>query len=116
MATIYLAQKTGNDDIITVTHDEAYRSMYKIIYQANDMSVRHKFYLCERDTMDYLSDVLKSLDCDIDPFVNVQVTTAIHPSIMYCVPDLADSEIRWQIEDMILRALRTNVHRVKSTN
>ncbi len=116
MATIYLTQKNGNDDIITVSHDEAYRSMYKIVYAANDSATKSKFYLCERDTMDYVSDVLKSLNSDVDSFVNIQITTAIHPSIMYCVPDLADDNIRWQIEDMILAALRTNVHRVKATN
>jgi hypothetical protein len=46
--------------------------------------------------------------------VNVQVSTAIHPTIMYDANDLADTDIRHRVEDMIHMALRTKVHSSRS--
>lgn len=113
IVTIFLTTQNEGDDIIRISHDDAYRSVNAIEYRANDVSSSYKFYLSETATMDYLSDIFKSLDRDTDPFINVQVSTVMHPSIMYDVNDLADNDVRWQLEDMILMALRTKIHRVR---
>ena len=110
LVTIFLTQNDAKDDIIRISRDDEYRSMYVIDYQANDVSKMRKFYLGENDTMNYLSDVFKSLDLDTAPFVNVQVSTAIHPTIMYSVADLGCHCIRHQVEDMIHMVLRTKIH------
>jgi hypothetical protein len=114
LVTIFLTQNGEKDDIIRITRDSEYRSVYAVTYQANDVSKRRTFYLGENDTMNYLSDVFKSLDFDTAPFVNVQVSTAIHPTIMYDANDLADTDIRHRVEDMIHMTLRTKVHSSRS--
>lgn len=114
LVTIFLTQSGEKDDIIRITRDSEYHSVYAVTYQANDVSKRRTFYLGENDTMNYLSDVFKSLDLDTAPFVNVQVSTAIHPTILYSVADLGSTCIRHQVEDMIHMVLRTKVHSGRS--
>jgi hypothetical protein len=59
--------------------------------------------------MSYITDILKSLKYDVDPFDRVQVMTCLHPSVMYSVEDLESGIARRNIEDIIYTALRAQV-------
>jgi len=111
--TIFLTRKnddaTTKDDIISISKRADNCVAFTIKYRPGDGSQTRIFYLGETDTMTYLSSIFKSLDYDTDPFDKVQVTTAIHPSIIYDVPVLADDDIRYRVEDMILTAMRAQV-------
>lgn len=109
-ATLFLTHATNSDDIIMIKEMSA--GLYELTYEPNDSDKHRTFLLSHIDTMSYISDIMKSLDHDVDPFVHVQVTTAIHPSILYNAADLADSRVRHGVEDMINMALRTPVCRV----
>jgi hypothetical protein len=108
--TLYLTRNEGKDDVIRIRCDDDYHSMYEIRYKANDVKTEHKFFMSESDTIHYLKDIFRSLDVDVDPFVHVQVSTLIHPSVMYSVADLGDHDIRTTIMDMIRTSLRTWTH------
>lgn len=105
--TLYLTHATNPDDIIFIK--EMSTGLYEVSYEPNDSKKHRTFLLSHVDTMSYISDILKSLDHDSDPFDHVQVTTAIHPTIMYNAADFVDIRVRHHVEDMVNMALRTPV-------
>ena len=111
---IFLTQVNAPDDVIRVSRHENHYGVYKVDYKANDVSKMRTFYLAENDLMNYFSDIFKSLDKDGDPFVNVQVSTALHPSIMYSVGDFGCPYTRQQVENMIHLAVRTPTFSTKT--
>lgn len=108
--TLFLQRKNKEakyDDVIEIHDDDEYVEMYKIVYRTPECKTKESvFYMTRSKTLMYISDMLKSLTYDTDPFAFLQVTTRIHPSIQYQVPDLWDSSIRHLIEDMVDTALR----------
>lgn len=108
--TLFLQRKDKEskyDDVIEIRDDDEYLEMYKIIYRTPECKKKESVcYMTRSKTLAYISDLLKSLTYDTDPFSFLQVTTRIHPSIQYQVPDLWDSSIRHLIEDTIDTALR----------
>ena len=116
-ATIYIQRKNTrgpeDDDVIRMYEDDEYCEMIRITYSSPEMKKDNTFYLPISRTMRYLSDTLKTFRHDADPFEHVQVTTAIHPSVLYHVSDLDCRETRWLIEDMVEAALTRPVLRTK---
>lgn len=111
--TFYLNRKglgPKHDDVISIFEDDDYLEMYRIVYRTPELKKKNVFYMTRSKTMAYVSDLLKALTYDTDPFVSLQVSTAIHPSLQYQIPDLWDSGIRHLIEDMVEMSLR-NVNR-----
>lgn len=108
--TLFLHRKglgSEHDDVIEIHDDDEYIEMYRIVYRTPECKKKESVsYMTRSKTLVYISDLLKSLTYDTDPFAFLQVTTRIHPSIQYQVPDLWDSSIRHLIEDMIDTALR----------
>lgn len=112
--TLYLTQMNKNDDIIRIRRDNEYHSVFDVRYKAHDMSHTQQFFMSESDVIHYITDLFRSLDVDVDPFVNLQVMTLIHPTVMYCVADLGDCCVRTTILDTIRMALRTKTHRIRT--
>lgn len=111
--TLYLQRKglgSKHDDVIAVYDDDEYLEMYRVVYRTPELKKKNVFYMSRSRVIDYISDVLKGLTYDADPFAYLQVSTLIHPSIQYQVPDLWDPVIRHLIEDMVANSLR-NVER-----
>lgn len=111
--TIFLTRKnddaTSKDDVISIHRRADICTAFTIKYRPGDGAQTRVFNMSETDTMTYVSSIFKSLDYDTDPFDKVQITTAIHPSIIYDVPALADSDIRYRVEDMILNTLQARI-------
>jgi hypothetical protein len=116
-ATIRFQRKTGGaetDDILKIYDDDEFYEMQRIEYKPAEYSQRqNQFYLEQTRTIEYLSDVLKSLTYDVDPFECVQIDTMMHPPIVYHVSDLECRETRWLIEDMLAAAIRRPVRTIK---
>lgn len=109
--TLYFVTNKNEDDVLRIFDDDVHPDMYRLVFKAHDMQGPNEFYLSDRDLQDYISETLKSMQNDMDPYEYVQVMTAIHPSILYHVCDLESQAVRWQVEDMVVAACRRPVYR-----
>jgi len=116
-ATIFIQRKNGtskkDDDIIKFFEDEDFHVMVRVKYSTPDLTKDNTFYLPTSRAITSLDDVLKTFRHDADPFEYVQVSTQIHPSVLYHVSDLDCTEVRHLIEDTVEAAIRRPVKRVK---
>jgi hypothetical protein len=116
-ATVYIQRKNSkgveDDDVIRFSEDDEFAEMVAITYSSPEMKKDNTFYLPRSRAMTYLDEVLKSLSHDSDPFEYVQVTTAMHPSVLYHVSDLDCRDIRYLIEDTVESAIARPIHRNK---
>ncbi len=102
-------QGTQGDDRIEVFSFDNEPSLYKVVYRTPELRNAKTFVATESHVIDYLEDVLYSLSRDTVPFENFQISTCIHPSVMYHVADLYDAEMRRLIVNMSTDAIHFNV-------
>lgn len=116
-ATIFIQRKNSSgvqdDDVIRFYEDEDYHEMVRVKYSSPELTKDNVFYLPIHRAITYLDDVLRTFRHDADPFEYVQVTTSIHPSVLYHVSDLDITGVRQLIEDTVEAAIRRPVKRVK---
>jgi hypothetical protein len=103
------------DDIINVYDVADVHDLFRVVYRPGDGSRRFQFecQLTRAGLLSYVSDILKSMKYDVDPFDRIQVLTDMHPSVMYPVADMEDPVTRRNIEDLVYSSLRTRVRRVR---
>jgi hypothetical protein len=69
----------------------------------------------ESKILDFIGDILQSLPYDHEPFEEVQVSTAIHPNILYAVANI-NCTIRSIILNTIRFALRADIKQKRITS
>lgn len=111
-------QKRGatskDDDIIRIYETPDFTEMFRVVYKPGEFKERqNQFYMPRHVLQHYISDLMKSLNADADPFEYIQVTTAQHPSVLYHISDLDNRGTRYMIEDMIMEAVRIPIEAVK---
>lgn len=115
--TIHIQRKNSSgvqtDDIIRMYDDDEFRDMVRITYSSPELKKATEFYLPIPKALLYLSDTLKTFRHDADPFEYVQVSTQLHPAVLYHVSDLDCCEVRHLIEDTVEMALQRPIFRVK---
>ena len=67
------------------------------------------FVLSRSGAVDYVNAVVRSLIMDVDPFKNLQVCSAIFPSVIYAVEDLEDHTVFSSIQDIVWSSFNTTV-------
>jgi hypothetical protein len=111
--TFFIQRSDGHseadDDTIRIYDADVYSDMVRVVYSTPEVKRESTFYLTVPNALLYVRNMLKTLNYDSQPFEYVQVSTSIHPSVLYHVSDLDDSEIRWLIEDTVEVALRSPV-------
>lgn len=98
-----------SDDRIDVSTFEGETSLYRVTYRTPELRNNKSFVTTESRVIDYLEDVLYGLSRDTAPFEHFQVSTCIHPSVIYHIADLYDEDMRRLIINMSTDALRFNV-------
>jgi hypothetical protein len=116
-ATLYIQRSTNstpeNDDVIHMYEDDEHRDMIRIVYSTPELKKATEFYLTIPQTLQYVSDTLRTMVYDAQPFEHVQVSTVLHPSVLYHVSELSCCKVRHLIEDTVETALRRPILRVK---
>lgn len=102
-------QGSRGDDRIEVTSFEGDAGLYRVTYKTPELRDVKTFVTTESKVADYLEDVLYSLSRDTAPFEYFQVSTHIHPSVMYHIADLYDADMRRLVLNMSADALSFNV-------
>jgi hypothetical protein len=108
-STFFIQRSSGGDDIIRMFEEE--HEMVRIVYTSPEFHKKkgREMFVTMSKAVDYIGDLMKSLRYDTQPFEYFQVTTAIHPSVVYHVSDLDNFEVRHLIQDMTEMALRQSV-------
>ena len=101
------------DDTLVIYDVEENPDMFRIVYHSSDYSRKQtQFHLSRSTTLNYIEDLLRSLKYDTEPFEYVQVSTEIHPSVLYHMMDLEKLAVRNLITDMIHTALKYKIESV----
>lgn len=111
LASMILTRKDKGsefDDKIVIQNNLSYPNLFDVTFTTPGVKVGRKFTVDESKVIDFIGDILQGLRCDTDPFEELQVYTAIHPTFMYKVDDLC-CEIRCNIINMIRFALRADI-------
>ena len=107
LAVLYIQQHDGPDD--TIAFNRWNSDTYIVKYTPSDLKgTSYQFYMNLEECKKYVYRTLKLLSLDNHPFSHIQLTTRSTPSVLFEIPDLGDSEVRYLIEDALVAALRVN--------
>ena len=118
IATMHLTRTgkpSSSDDKIIVQHNATYPNLFDVTYTTPELQMARKFTVDESKVMDFFGDILASLPYDHDPFEEVQVSTAIHPNILYAVANIG-CHVRSIILDTLRFALRADIKQKRITS
>lgn len=104
-------RSTQDDKIVVTTHPDS-SDMFQVVYSTPELKMARKFVASFTGVLDYANDVLTSMRNDTDPFECIQVSTAIHPVILYHVSDMDESDTRDMVMNMLRDSLRFSVRLV----
>lgn len=102
-------QPSNNDDKIVVTTHPDSSDMFQVMYSTPELRNARKFVASYTAVLDYANDILTSMSRDTDPFERIQVSTSIHPIVMYHVADMDESVTRDMVMNMLRDTLRFSV-------
>jgi len=112
VASVFFLRKGGSprqDDTMTIRRVDGYQGVFQVTYTSPDFTFGKTFTSHGSSVCNYIEDSLKSMRHDTEPFESIQVSTVVHPSVMYHTSDMDDADVRELILDMIRDAMRFDV-------
>lgn len=116
--TLFFIQSVCNtsehkkDDVIRIFSTSTPDS-YRVVYKPwEHKKVQNEFTMNYMEVLNYINTIIRSLENDDDPLDCIQISTAIHPSILFRLSDLEVVGVRNIFDDMIRSSLRTYVKRI----
>jgi hypothetical protein len=99
-----------NDDVIKI-YSTRVPDTFRVVYTPADSTTDSVYtaFMSRGSVLSYITDILKSMKYDVDPFDRIQISTDLHPSIMYSASDMDDVIPRRNLENMLHTSLRTTV-------
>lgn len=97
----------AHDDVLHISENENSRELFDIVYKTPELRRSKRFTMSEKDVKAYLSNLIRMMSHDSDPFENLQLTTAIQPSIFFHMADAQENV--YVLLEMISTALRIDV-------
>lgn len=106
LASLYIISADNRpDDVIRIQTTTSRRLM--VVFEPGEPGCKKTiFFMNSHCVMSYIDDILQSMRMDIDPFEELQVTTRIHPSVLFHVSDLDKRDTRHLILGMVETALK----------
>lgn len=104
LATLHIISANNQpDDIIYIrSSSELHRNRLMVTFRPGDSGcAKTSFFMPGYRVLDYVDDILQSLRRDADPFEEVQITTRIHPAVLFHVSQLDDRDTRHLILGML---------------
>ena len=111
-ATIHFTRPNNQPDDILCIYPSDIQNIYRLVFKPKEYNrIRNEFYMNTTEILNYIGNLLSTFEHDTDPYEKVQLTTAIHPAIMFHVSDFDNHEVRDKFDYMLKIALRTFVKR-----
>lgn len=107
VATFFIQKDGQSDNVISIFNmgDRGMHDMYKVTYKPHDTSCSYTFYYTRYRLMNYVHNLLQTLNSDIEPFSHIQVMTLVAPTVLYDIADLGDTETRSEIMESLALAV-----------
>ena len=118
IATLHLTRRgktSSDDDKIIIQHNLQHANLFNVTYSTPELKMARTFTTDESKILDFIGDILQSLPYDHEPFEEVQVSTAIHPNILYAVANINNCTVRAIILNTIRFALRADIKQKRIT-
>ncbi len=109
---IHQGKGAAHDDKVVITPYGGSHEIFEVVYRSPELKTDRRFLASFSSVMRYAEDMLTSMRHDTEPFESIQLTTSIHPAVLYHVSDMDESSTRDLIVNMIGDALRFDVTRV----
>ena len=117
LLTLFLTRNDAvrNDDVIHFDTVEDLSDFVRVttkyapVGTSAGKGFERSFVLSRSGAVDYVNAVVRSLIMDVDPFKNLQVCSAIFPSVIYAVEDLEYSNVCASIQDIVWSSFNTTV-------
>jgi hypothetical protein len=110
------ADRKEKDDILRVFRSTFDTDYFNVTFTTTgDVgdSRAYSTYMTESRVLRHIDTILDSLRLDLVPFEEVQVTTPIHPVVMYHVSQLDNLDVLRTIGEAAAIALRSRVRRLE---
>lgn len=111
-ATLLLTRpnkSSAHDDRVVISQTPECPDMFRVTYTSPEFKNTREFITSYSSALNYVEDILVSLQYDVEPFEHVQSYTAIHPAVLYHSVDMSDCCVRRIILNQFRDALRFNV-------
>ena len=111
-ATLIITRKDKGaafDDKVVISQSSESSEVYSVAYSTPELRSVRTFSATYNSVLQYVEDILTSLKYDTEPFEYLQLYTAIHPSVMYHLADVDDSDARRVILNQIRDSMRFGV-------
>jgi hypothetical protein len=97
------ADKREADDLITFTTDPLYPDLVEITskFFKTPQNLRYKSTVDRSRCPHFVRTLLRSLIHDDEPFEQIQFNSALFPSVLYNVSDLACDRVNSAIDDLV---------------
>lgn len=108
----FIYSDNRKDDTISI-HSTPSGSCFRVIMRPSEYEeTQFETYMNLDKVLDYIHNSLKSLQYDVDPYEQVQITSMMSPTVLYHVADMSSEEIRHLIDDILYDELTSEVRLV----
>ncbi len=113
---LFFIYKDGRADDVIEVHSTNRFNLFRYKYIASEYEGKsyNETVLSRNNVLDRIHHILKSLQYDVDPFEQVQITGSLSPSILYYVGDMTNEDIRHLIDDILYDELSSQVTRYEN--
>ena len=110
---LYLIYKDGRKDDTISIHSTCSGDLFRVVVRPSEYEeTQFETFMSTNKVLDYIHNSLKSLQYDVDPYEQVQITCMMAPTILYHVADMSDADIRHLIDDILYDELTCHVRQV----
>ena len=107
---LFIIKDGKKDEVIKFFNCPYFMESYSVEFIPSDLKKnKYSFELTYDNLKKYIQNLLDLLRYDSEPYDEIQLTTKMIPSIMFCIADLDRPHIRNLIEHNIITALNTNI-------
>ncbi len=101
VTTLHFIRNGDPDEILRIFRKGP--DSFKCVFQPGDVRASFSFYLDRESLREYVLGTISMVaEDDMDPYEEVQVSTMIHPRIIFHVSDLSKEEVSDRMWDMIV--------------
>lgn len=106
--TLHFIKEGERDEILKIFMRNS--DCFKCVFQPSDIRSTFTFHLNRTMLTEYLLGTIKMVsEDDVDPYDQVQVSTMIHPRILFHVSDLSKDEVSDRMWDMIIMSWNSTI-------
>lgn len=110
IVTLYFIRSNEPDEVLKISRIAPH--LYKCVFCPADLPSRYSFTANRCVLMHYLRTTLNMVvQDDVDPYEQVQISTVIHPRILFGVTDLLDEAVFARLWETLQVALHTTIEK-----